>query len=169
MKTENKNAKWLSVFQVMSVSVLGAVNAPAAVRYVNVKNTTPSPPYITLATAATNIQDAVDVALAGDEIIVTNGVYSSGERTGPADTGTDRVAVTKQVNLRSVNGPEVTVIDGLGAVRCVYLTNDATLGGFTLTNGVGNGGGLQEGGGVLCESTNAIITNCVLTFKLAHN
>ena len=169
MKTENKNVKWLSAFQVMSVSVLGAVSAPATVRYANVNNTTPSPPYITWATAATKIQDAVGVALAGDEIVVTNGVYSSGERAGPADTGANRVTVTKPVNLRSVNGPDVTAIDGLGAVRCVYLTNGATLDGFTLTNGVGNGSGLQEGGGVLCESTNAIITNSVLAGNLAHN
>src|SRR5262245_58337739 len=149
MRTENKNVKLLSVLQVMSVSALAPMSAPAAVHYVNVNNTTPTPPYVSWSTAATNIQDAVDVALAGDEIIVTNGVYFSGERIGPADTGTNRVTVTKPLNLRSVNGPDVTVIDGLDAVRCIYLTNFATLDGFTLGNGAGNGSGLQEGGGVL--------------------
>jgi hypothetical protein len=169
MRTENKNIKWLSVFQGMSALVFAATSARAAVRYVNVNNATPGPPYVSWSTAATNIQDAVDVALAGDEIVVSNGVYSSGERVGPADTGTNRVTVTKPLNLRSVNGPDVTVIDGLDTVRCIYLTNGATLDGFTLGNGAGNGSGLQEGGGILCESTNAVITNCVLAGNVAHN
>jgi hypothetical protein len=169
MRTGNKNVKWLSVFQVMSLSVLAAMSAPAAVHYVNVNNTAPSPPYFSWSTAATNIQDAVDVALAGDEIVVTNGLYLSGESAGPADTGSNRVTVSKPLNLHSVNGPDVTVIGGLDAVRCVYLTNGVTLNGFTLANGVGNGNGLQEGGGVLCESTNALITNCILASNVAHN
>jgi hypothetical protein len=167
MRTENKNVKWLSVFQAMSVSALAAVSAPGAVRYVNVNNATPSSPYITWATAATNMQDAVDVALAGDEVVVTNGVYQSGEKV--INSETNRVGATKPITLRSVNGAAVTIIEGLRAARCVYLTNGAALAGFTLTNGVGNGPGLQEGGGVLCESTNAIITNCVLAGNLAHN
>jgi len=169
MRTENKNVKWLSVFQVLSVLVFTAMSARAAVHYVNVNNATPSAPYITWPTAATNIQDAVDVAAAGDQITVTNGVYQSGEKAGPADTGSNRVLVTKPLNLRSVNGPDVTVIDGLETVRCVYLTDGTTLDGFSLANGVGNGSGIQDGGGVLCESTNSIITNCVVASNVAHN
>src|SRR6266481_2912306 len=135
MKTRNGIFKWQSILNVTSLLMLAAGSAPAAVRYVNVSNTAPSPPYLTWATAATNIQDAVDVALPGEEIVVTNGVYSSGEMASRYGTGTNRVAVTKPLKLRSVNGPDVTVIDGLWAVRCVYLTNGATLDGFTLTNG----------------------------------
>jgi len=65
--------------------------------------------------------------------------------------------------LRSVNGPETTIIDGLGTVRCVYLTSYAALAGFTLTNGAATRYSWSVyGGGAYCESTNACLTNCVI-------
>jgi hypothetical protein len=160
-----------------------AINAPATVRYVDVNNSSPIPPYTNWATAATVIQDAVDAAQTGDEIMVTNGTYAVGGRA-VYGTMTNRVAVDKPLTLQSLNGPEVTLIRGYqvpgttnenGAVRCVYLTNGATLVGFTLTNGAtrGHPGGdnVRElsGGGVWCESTNAAVSNCVLTGNSAAN
>ena len=50
--------------------------------------------------------------------------------------------------MRSVNGPEFTVINGLGAARVPLLTNDAILSGFTLTNGVA-AMACDGGGGIL--------------------
>ena len=74
--------------------------------------------------------------------------------------------------LRSLNGPEVTIIEGHrvtatewpgNAVRCVYLTNGAKLIGFTLTNGAT----AFEGGGAWCDSTNAMIYSCVIVGNTA--
>ncbi|MDB6017994.1 MAG: hypothetical protein JWR19_2483 [Pedosphaera sp.] len=131
-----------------------SITSSAAVYYVSVNNANPSVPYNTWATAATNIQDAIDVAVPGDQILVTNGVYQSGSGLA-ADGTTNRVAATKPVSIESVNGSAATVIDGAKTMRCVYLTNGAVLSGFTLTNGTA-----VNGGGAYCTSTNAQLFNC---------
>ncbi len=112
----------------------GTGSALADVHCVDVNSTNATPPYTNWTTAATNIQDAVDAAVAGDEIVVTNGIYAIGGRT-VSDGAPNRVAVDKPLGLQSINGPQFTVIDGARSVRCVYLTNGASLSGFTLTNG----------------------------------
>jgi len=153
-------------------------SASAAVtHYVDLNCPTPTPPYTTWSTAATNIQLAVDAAIAGDEILVTNGTYAVGGRVVYGIS--NRVAVIKPIALRSVNGPTSTIIrghqvpgptNGDAAVRCVYMTNGATLQGFTLTNGatrmVADLRG-ETGGGVWCESTNATVMDCVLACNTA--
>jgi len=61
--------------------LLGAAPiASAAVLCVDATSTNATPPYTNWATAAVTIQDAVDVAAVGDEIVVTNGVYATGGR-----------------------------------------------------------------------------------------
>jgi hypothetical protein len=57
---------------------LASHNLTGATLYVSLDSPNPSPPYATWATAAHVIQHAVDAASAGDEIIVTNGVYRVG-------------------------------------------------------------------------------------------
>ena len=52
-----------------------AATALAEVHYVDVNSTNATPPYASWATAAINIQDAVDAAVAGDEVVVTNGLF----------------------------------------------------------------------------------------------
>ena len=146
-----------------SPAILTVTNYSSVVRYVNQNNPNPSYPYLDWNTAATNIQDAVDAAFNGDEILVTNGTYSGGGRV--AYGSPTSVSVNWAVTVRSVNGPSVTSIDGGGVARCVYLTNDVTLSGFTLTNG--NAG---MGGGVNCESTdNVVVTNCMISACMASS
>src|SRR5438874_13532905 len=98
-----------------------ASSALAAVRYVDLNSASSTPPYTNPATAARTIQAAVDAAVAGDEIVVTNGIYATGGRAIVGDSTTNRVAVDKPLNLRSVNGPQSTTIDGGHSNRCVYL------------------------------------------------
>src|SRR6266699_1832557 len=66
----------------------------AGVHYVDANSTNATAPYTNWTTAATTIQDAVDAAAAGDEVVVTNGTYRGG------------VGVGKQLTVRSVNGPQ---------------------------------------------------------------
>lgn len=173
-----KTALRLSLAAIM----LAGVNVSAATVYVSLESPNPTPPFATWDTAANVIQDAVDLAVDGDTVLVGDGVYSVGNReisvldefsqppqmvrSGPA-----RVVVTRPIRLESVNGPALTTIEGeqflaewgvaTNGIRCVVLGTNATLSGFTLTHG----GTTQasEGGGVWCASTNAVLTNCTVT------
>src|SRR5712671_429447 len=89
----------------LAVLPFSSGSALADVRYVDVNSTNATPPYTNWTTAATNIQDAVDAAEAGDEVVVTNGIYATGGRSG------NRVTVDKRLSLRGVNGPQATTID----------------------------------------------------------
>jgi hypothetical protein len=142
----------------------------ASVFYVNVNNASPAAPYNSWNIAATNIQQAVDLAASGDTVLVTNGVYASGGRLFSGDTTTNRLVVTNAIVVQSVNGPAVTVIqgyqmpvstNGVSAIRCVCLNNGATLVGFSLRGGATQSAGY--GGGVRCFSTNVTTRGCVFT------
>ncbi len=137
----------------------------------------PSAPYVGWSTAAHTIQEAVDAAAAaaivGAVVLVTDGVYNAGGRVTPGYALTNRVVVTNNIVLRSVNGPSATIIEGaadgggLGpaAVRGIYMTL-GILDGFTLTNGyTGLSDGdriadLSGGGGLWGDS--AMTTHCVM-------
>ena len=100
---------------------------------------------------------------------------------------TNRIALTQPLIVTSVNGPAATSIQGAqnspngadapgagvgpGAVRCAWLTNGATLNGFTLSGGGTRSSGdtitLQSGGGVWAASTSAMITGCIITNNCA--
>jgi hypothetical protein len=159
-------------------------SAFATDRFVNLNNPSPSAPFTSWETAATTIQDAVDAAGAGDVIFVTNGVYASGGRVMGGSLSS-RVVVDKALTLQSVNGPGLTSIlgwqvpgtlNGDGAVRGIYLTNNATLVGFTVSQGATLGssgaGGMaapdRQGGGIYCRS-GAVVSNCVVTGNAADS
>jgi hypothetical protein len=154
------------------LALFAFLTASATVRYVDLSSTNAAPPYTDWSSAATNIQEAVDAAVEGDQILVRNGVFQTGGRV-IYGAMTNRLAVTKAVTVQSVYGPSLTVIQGnpvigTNAVRCVYLTNGATFVGFTLQNGgtesfTGDTAHEQSGGGAWCEASDCVISNCIIS------
>jgi hypothetical protein len=164
-----------------SVGVVTSQVAQVVIHVVDATGANPIAPYSTWSTAATNIQDAINIASAGDIVLVTNGIYSSGGKVMAGDL-TNRVALDKAIAVTSVNGPFVTIIQGAwdptstngpGAIRCAWLADGAMLNGFTLQNGATRaytgvlGAAAESGGGVFCNSTKAIASNCVLSNNTA--
>ncbi len=141
----------------------------------------PTPPYSSWATAAHDIQSAIDAADDGHIILVSNGIYNTGSRA-VFGTMENRIDVDRAVILRSVNGPEHTMIEGQleygswgdTAIRAVYLGTGAVLDGFTVRYGGTRGWGSefdpiheQSGGGIWAEA-GASIVNCVVVSNYAR-
>ncbi len=132
-------------FMLASVSAIFATT-----RYVSLTGTSESP-YITPATAANTIQDAVTVSVTGDLILVDNGTYVL---TTLIDLG------TKGIVVQSMNGPAVTIVDGNNAVKCFEIDHtDALIDGFTIINGKNLSG---YGGGVEIQNAGTV-QNCIIT------
>jgi predicted outer membrane repeat protein len=149
------------------------VNQPVC--YVNAANPTPRAPYDSWATAATAIQDAVDVCLVGGTVLVTNGTYRTGAFLHDRYTLPNRVLIQRDITVISVNGPEYTAITGSGdwdgakiisgphATRCVYL-DAGTLSGFTLSGGntLTEGDAEQDKSGGGAYAIGGVLSNCVI-------
>ena len=108
-------------------------------------------------TAKQTIQAAIDLTIANDNVLVSNGVYAIGSRN------TARVITTNAIILQSVNGPEETMIIGANsndtnAVRCADIAAGSILSGFTL-----NYGSAVSGAGVACADKSSVVTNCVIS------
>ncbi|MCX7846620.1 MAG: PKD domain-containing protein, partial [bacterium] len=161
---------------VTALSLLTTTALFGTVYYVDASRPDDSGNGLSWATAKKTIQAAVDAASAGDTVLVTNGVYATGQRLLLGTACWNRVVITKDITVRSVNGPGVTIIQGqgplgTGAVRCVYMLG-GVLSGFTLTNGFTAMGGNyqydQSGGGVNMYGGVGVVSNCIITGNTAY-
>ncbi len=121
--------------------------------------------------AATNFQMAINAAGTDHTVLVAEGTYLPDQELN----------ITSDIEVKSIAGAEMTIIDGDNSHRCVRLNNSgAVLDGFTLTKGsVDYGGGIycsagtvqnciikdnwsyHYGGGVYCEN-NGTLLNCLI-------
>ena len=147
------------------------------------------PPYLSWATASTNINMAVATAQDGDTVLVSNGVYSAG--SGGTGNG---IRLLKSITLKSANGPDVTVVDGGQSTQCFEINNaNAVVDGFTIAHGkYAEGGGVcllagtlknssivsneasgsifmgENGGGGIYQS-GGLLKNCIVANNIARN
>jgi hypothetical protein len=149
-----------TVVFIISLFVASAAHAQV-IRYVSITNTTPVSPFTNgWASAATNIQDALNVCSdLNNTVLVGDGIYSNGWKTWAGDNSSDwnksRIQITNHnVTLRSLNGPANTIIYGarnneavldyaatnlygINSISCVRITSrtNVVIDGFTLKNG----------------------------------
>lgn len=169
------------------LALMSAANhLQAATLYVDASGSSSTPPYASLATAAAELQVAVDAASAGDTILVAPGTYASGGDYAPGSSLLNRLMADKAISIQSIDGAESTIIEGNAAgaptapyptgddaVRPVYLSGGAELIGFTLQNGATlsclselapiN----QSGGGVFIDGS-GIVRECIITGNTAE-
>jgi hypothetical protein len=133
----------------MLILILCSTSVMATTRYVDLNNPLPTPPYTNWMTAATSIQDAVNVASANDTVLVTNGTYSL----------SSEIVVTNAITIQSVNGYESTIFDAQWASRVFNLgSSECNIVGFSIIRGHSS----SDGGGIYCNNSSPTIKDCLI-------
>jgi len=154
-KSKILNLKLVCSLLLVAYCLLFTSYSSAFTNYVWQGSATPTPPYNTWATAAHTIQPAVDYAVEGNVILVTNGIYILSDNI---------MLATNNVVLKSVNGAGNTAIDGNFIDNCIYLKGQSTVDSFLIRNGISPG----SGGGILIFG-NGTVLNCILTNNVAQD
>jgi hypothetical protein len=112
------------------------------------------------------IQDAINVAVHGDEIIIGPGTY-----TGVGGWVVNPMG--KRLWIHSSDGPEVTIIDGEGVRRGIQCaggeTSETIFEGLTITNGNEGGEWYEDGGaGMHNFQSSPTLTECTFMNNEAY-
>ena len=149
----------LTVHDPVSETTLVAVRtnavyiAPETI-YVVQENSQAQQPYDTWAKAATNIHDAVEGAIAGVTVLISNGTYAV----------TSQIRLSEAITLRGVNGYGVTRLQGnkVAGVRILNLSHaDALVEGLTLAGG--KAGWNDYGSGIIIQAKGGTVQECWIT------
>jgi hypothetical protein len=123
--------------------------------------------------APDTLQMYIDRANPGDEIVVAPGTYDMGGRQVDQKGPATRLVIDKPLTLRSEKGPELTIIAGGPATRCIYMTNGVQVIGFTITGGEtmkegpeGNKFTALSGGGIWSEPC-GVLVDCTVVSNTA--
>ncbi len=150
----------------VQITVTNSAGEIAAHRKDNCVRTGPAEVYVSLAsasaypyeswgTSATALQDAVNVAVDGSVVFVSNGVYAV----------TNEVRVGDGASIVGVGGAQAAIVDGRGSNRCFYLNHErAVVDGFTIRNGkaqASQGFPNGSGGGVFVDC-GGTLRNCAI-------
>jgi LruC domain-containing protein len=169
--------KTIGYFLSFTLLIAGLNNSQATTRYVSLTGSNTAP-YTSLATAATDIQTAVNACVNGDEVLVNDGTYILATK----------VNIVKGITVKSINGSAAATIDGNNVTKCFEINHaDAVLDGFTIRNGknissfgggvnIKNGGTVRnctirnnvarDGGGVAIDDA-GLLENCYITGNIA--
>lgn len=108
---------------------------------------------------APTIQAGIDSAAVGDTVLLHEGTYTG---TGNRDVDPG----TKQILVRSLNGPDATIVDCEGAGRGFHYQGGLhrTLSGITIKNGTATtGGGILVDGDAYVTIRDCRVLSCVAT------
>lgn len=114
------------------------------------------------------IQEAIDLTVNGDTVVVMDGTYTGGGNRDITYRG-------KAITVKSENGPRNCIINCQGSAdshhRGFYLhdkeTQDSVIDGFAIINGYLDSFGshpssISEGGGIFCLGAGPTIENCII-------